>query len=157
MTSMFRGIKKTINAPARIKRAKERYEAAYDEYLKKYEDYQAYCAVTENHLESLGQCRADGMQEIREAVKFLRQFKATCVKNPLVDDDAEIQMEELEKLGRFYGNILESVGVRSAASAVGGTGVGALAALGAYGLAGAIGVASTGTAIATLSPNPPKR
>ena len=151
MNSMFRGIKKTIAAPVRIKKAKERYEATYEEYLKKYEDYKACSAVTGKHLEDLGQTRTDGMWAIREAVDFLQQFKATSVRNPLSGDDAEIQVEELEKLSRFYGTILESVGLRTVTSAVGGTGIGALAALGAYGLAGSIGVASTGTAISVLS------
>ena len=151
MASMFRGIKRTFTAPARIKRANEKYEAAYDVYLKKFENYKAYSAVTKKRLENLGECRADGMREIREAVKFLRQFKAAYVKNSHPIGDAEAEIEEMERLDRFYGNVLESVGVRTAARAVGGTGVGAMGALGAYGLAGAIGVASTGTAISSLS------
>lgn len=151
MASIFRGIRKTLNAPARIKSARERYEVAHKAYQKKYEDYKAYSAVTREHLERLGQIRADGMREVREAVEFLRQFKSVHLKDSSAVWADDAQMEEMEKLDKFYGTILGSVGGGTAASAAGGVGVGAMAALGAYGLAGAIGVASTGTAISTLS------
>lgn len=151
MTSLLRGIKRTFTAPVRIKKARKEYETARDAYLKKFENYKSYSAVTEKHLEDLGECRADGMREIIEAVEFLQQHKAAYVKNPQPAVDAEAQIGELERLGLFYGSILGPVGARTLAGAAVGTVAGPMGALGAYGLAGAIGVASTGTAVSSLS------
>ena len=151
MASLFRGIGKAISAPDRIKNARERYEVAYENYLKKFKNYQSYSAETEKRMEQLGQSRAEGMREIQEAVKFLQQLRPVQVKNPLGIGETETWLEEMEELDRFYENILKSMGGRTATSVAAGVGVGAMAAIGTYGLAGAIGVASTGTAIASLS------
>ena len=151
MASIFRGIGKAVSAPIRIKRAKERYEVALTVYQQKFAHYEAYTSETEKQLEELGRMRTGGMRTIIEAIEFLQQFKTSRLKNPHLVGDDNAQLEEMEKLERFYGNILKSVGAGTGVSAAGGAGIGAMAAFGAYGLAGAIGVASTGTAISSLS------
>ena len=151
MASIFRGIGKAVSAPIRIKRAKERYEAALSAYQQKFAHYEAYTSETEKQLEELGRTRTEGMRTILEAIEFIQQFKTAHLKDPHLVGEDNAQLEEMEKLEQFYGNILKSAGAGTGVSVAGGAGIGAMAAFGAYGLAGAIGVASTGTAISSLS------
>lgn len=98
-------------------------------------------------MQELGQHRATGIQAVREAIEFIR--KARLV-NPNVISDAEISIQDLERLDQVYGDILKTlsgIGV----SLVGGVGAGTLTALGAYGAVAAFGTASTGAAISGLS------
>ena len=137
----------TLNAQSKIKRAKAEHQSAYDAYTVKYERYQAYHAGTEQRLQELGQQRATGMQAVREAIEFIR--KARLV-NPNIISDAEISLQDLERLDQAYGDILRTLG-GTGVSLVGGVGAGTLTALGAYGAVAAFGTASTGAAIGGLS------
>lgn len=138
----------TIGAQSRIKKAKAKYQTAYEDHKSAYEAYKKYHAETEQRLQCLGRSRADGMTAVREAIAFIK--KARLV-NPDIISDAEIDAESMERLDQTYGSILKDLGT-GAGSVAGGAGVGALTALGAYGLVGALGtVATTGTAIGGLS------
>ena len=137
----------TLNAQSKIKKAKAEHTAAYNAYKVRYELYQAYHAGTEERLRELGQVRATGMQAVREAVDFIRKAKLV---NPNIISDAEITVQDLERLDQAYGDILKALG-GAGASLAGGVGAGALTALGAYGAVAAFGTASTGAAISGLS------
>ncbi len=137
----------TINAQSKIKKAKAEYQSAYNAYKVKYERYQDYHAETEKRLQELGRYRATGMQAVREAIEFIR--KARLV-NPNIISDAEISIQDLERLDQAYGDILKTLG-GTGVSLAGGVGAGTLTALGAYGVVAAFGTASTGAAIGGLS------
>ena len=137
----------TINAWRKIKKATDEYEAAYREYVPRYERYKAYHDVTEQRLQELGKVRVSGMEAVRAAVDFIKRAK---LANPDVIGDEEVRIEDLESLDRAYGDILKTL-VGGGLSVAGGAGAGALTALGAYGLVGALGTASTGAAIGGLS------
>ncbi|MDE2786946.1 MAG: hypothetical protein OXL37_09815 [Chloroflexota bacterium] len=137
----------TLNANGKIKKAKAEHQVAYNAYKAKYEQYQAYHAGTEKRFQELGQARATGMQAVREAIDFIRKAR---LANPNIISDAEVNVEDMERLDQAYGDVLKTLG-GTGASLVGGAGVGALTALGAYGLVGALGTASTGAAIGGLS------
>ena len=137
----------TLNAQGKIKKAKAEYQTAYNAYKVKYERYRTYHAGTEKRLQELGQVRTIGMKAVREAIDFIR--KARLI-NPNIVSDAEISIQDLERLDQAYGDILKTLG-GAGASLAGGAGVGVLTALGAYGLVGALGTASTGAAISGLS------
>ena len=137
----------TINARRKIKKAVDNYEAAYKEYVTKYERYQAYHDGTEQRLQELGKVRVAGMEAVREAIDFIKRAK---LANPQVIGDEEVKAEDLESLDQAYGDILKTL-VGSGVSIAGGAGAGALTALGAYGLVGTVGTASTGAAIGGLS------
>ena len=137
----------TINARRKIKKAIDSYEAAYKEYVPKYERYKAYHDGTEQRLQELGKVRVAGMEAVREAIDFIKRAK---LANPEVIGDEEVKVEDLEQLDQAYGDILKTL-VGGGLSIAGGAGAGALTALGAYGLVGALGTASTGAAIGGLS------
>lgn len=139
----------TIGAQARIKKAKAKYQAAYEDHKSDYEAYKKYHSETEARLRRLGSSRADGMAAVRAAIAFIKKAR---LSNPDIISDEEIDAESMERLDQTYGNILKDLGA-GAGSVVGGAGVGALTALGAYGLVGALGIAtaSTGTVIGGLS------
>ncbi len=137
----------TLNAQSKIKKAKAEYQVAYNAYKVKYERYQAYHAGTEKRLQELGQHRTTGMRAVREAIEFIR--KARLV-SPNIISDAEISLQDLERLDQAYGDILRTLG-GTGVSLVGGVGAGTLTALGAYGAVAAFGTASTGAAIGGLS------
>lgn len=137
----------TIGAQSRIKKAKAKYQTAYEDHKSAYEAYKKYHAETERRLQRLGRSRADGMTAVREAIAFIK--KARLV-NPDIISDAEIDAESMERLDQTYGSILKDLGAGTG-SVAGVAGVGALTALGAYGLVGALGTASTGAAIGGLS------
>ena len=137
----------TINARRKIKKAIDNYEAAYKEYVLKYERYEAYHDGTEQRLQELGRVRVAGMEAVREAIDFIKRAK---LANPEVIGDEEVKVADLETLDQAYGDILKTL-AGGGLSIAGGTGAGALTALGAYGLVGALGTASTGAAIGGLS------
>lgn len=137
----------TLNAQSKIKKAKAEYQSAYNAYKVKYERYQAYHAETEKRLQELGQHRATGMHAVREAIEFIR--KARLVSANIISD-AEISLQDLERLDQAYSDILRTLG-GTGVSLVGGVGAGTLTALGAYGAVAAFGTASTGAAIGGLS------
>lgn len=137
----------TLNAQGKIKKAKAEHAQSYQAYKAKYDDLTRYKTETDKFLGELGRSRANAMQSVRDAIDFIRRAKLV---NPNIISDAEVSIPDLEKLDQAYGNILKTLG-GTGASAAGGAGVGALTALGAYGAVAAWGVASTGTAIDTLS------
>ena len=136
-----------LNAKGRIKKANEKQKAAFGAYQRKCKSFESYKSETDRQLDSLAKTRIEGMKAIRQAIAFIQRAK---LKNPNIISDAEVSMEKLSELDQAYENILKTVGGMGA-SAAAGLGVGGLTALGAYGLVGAFGVASTGTAIGTLS------
>ena len=137
----------TVNARRKIKKAIDEYEAAYREYVPRYERYKAYHEGTEQRLQELGKVRISGMEAVRTAVDFIKRAK---LANPDVIGDEEVRIEDLESLDQAYGDILKTL-VGGGLSVAGGAGAGALGALGAYGLVGVLGTASTGAAIGGLS------
>lgn len=115
---------------------KAQYEQAENHYHKRRRRF-------ERRLERLGKLRLEALETLREAAEFIDKAK---VRDRKLFEDLCISQEQLEE---WEGASLRAVDMIS--GLIKSTGAGVATASSIYGLVGALGVASTGTAISTLS------
>ena len=133
---VWNGIKKTIDANKRVK-------AAEAEYLQVHARYVAFAEVVQQDVYELGQARITALQVLEKAVQVIGKAKIGTHD----DGTYQISRNELVKIEQQNAQLAALAG----GSLATGLTVGAVSAIGAYGIAGAIGTASTGAAIASLS------
>ena len=133
---VWNGIKKTIDANKRVK-------AAEADYLQVHARYVAFAEVVQQDVYELGQARITALQVLEKAVQVIGKAKIGTHD----DGTYQISRNELVKIEQQNAQLAALAG----GSLATGLTVGAVSAIGAYGIAGAIGTASTGAAIASLS------
>ena len=133
---VWNGIKKTIDANKRIREVQS-------DYLYKHAQYVAFADLVQQEMCELGQARIAAVQTLEKAVQFIG--KARMGAHDFTQH--EIAPHELAKIEQQNAQLTALAG----GSLATGLTVGAVSAVGAYGIAGAVGTASTGTAIASLS------
>ena len=133
---VWNGIKKTLDANKRVKESQA-------DYLYKHAEYVAFADVVQQEVYGLGQVRIAAVQALEKAVQCIGSARMGT------HDDLtyKITPDELVKIEQQNARLTALAG----GSLASGLTVGAVSAIGAYGIAGAVGTASTGTAIATLS------
>jgi hypothetical protein len=145
-SSAAAGVKGAVDlamAGVAITKAKQTYDARRATYELAEQRYQRKHKETEDCLQALVWLRLDAVVMLGEVVAFMQKAR---VKERTFDERVAVPIEQLE---HWQGQAAHAVGVLSgvASGAVAGTSTAA----GVYGLIGALGTASTGTAIGSLS------
>ena len=133
---VWNGIKKTIDANERVKTAQSDYQYKHAQYV-------VFAEQVQQDLYELGQARIAAVQALEKAVQVIGNARLGAHE----DVSYPISPAELIKIEQQNAQLAALAG----GSLAGGLTVGAVTAIGAYGIVGAVGTASTGTAIATLS------
>ena len=133
---VWNGIKKTIDANKRVKETRSDYQYKHAQYV-------AFADLVQQDVHELGQARIAAVQSLEKAVEIIG--KARMCAHELITH--EIAPHELAKIEQQNAQLTAMAG----GSLATGLTVGAVSAIGAYGIAGAVGTASTGTAIVSLS------
>ncbi len=141
--SAVKGTIDVATSTRQITQAKRRYAHHRGVYEQAEAVYLQHQAATTGCLNMLGETRLHAMQTLGRAVTFLERARVTTTP---VLDDLEVTHEELEQ---WRGLALQANAILG--GVVSSVGAGTSTAIGAYTLVGAIGVASTGTAIGSLS------
>lgn len=141
--SAVKGAIDVATSTRHITQAKHRYARRRELYEQAEATYLEHQKTTIACLNTLGETRLHAMQTLGQAVTFLERARVTTTP---VLDDLEVTHEELEQ---WRGLALQATAILG--GIVSSVGAGASTAVSAYALVGAIGVASTGTAIGSLS------
>ena len=145
-TSAIAGVKgllDTANAGFQIAAAKESYETRHTQYLIVEEVYAYERKYTEERLQDLGKVRLNALVTLGNVVVFLKRAK---IKDRELYEKIHITPQQLEQW-----EITSTYAIDALTGVTKGIGAGAAVAMAAYNLVGALGSASTGTAILSLS------
>ena len=139
------GIKKSLDAKKSLAKAKEIGAEAESKYQTCQRDLEAKQVKAKHALETLGRLKVDIFSnQIKHLVETIKKVKDA--KSSLSDFEQDVLVQDLPEIEKMVELSLEiEYGLAAGGAA------GALAALGAYSAAGTLGLASSGTVMATLS------
>lgn len=139
----LKGALDTVTGVSQITEEKRRYQRHRANYEEAEQQYHNERAMVEHQLEALGQQRIEAMQTLRHVANFIRRVRIST--QPILDR-MHVTRDELE---HWEGLPIAATDVTRGIA--GSAGAGLVTMYGVYAAVGALGTASTGTAIGTLS------